>query len=81
MKKWYDKKVFELDDWWQDYLIKNRHAEIWIKKPLPDDWVPNPVKAFRTPETQAKAERIYKKKMDKLELEIRTNEAWNKANI
>ena len=49
--KWWEKKKFQLDDWWQDYLIKNRHAEIWIKKPLPDDWVPNPIKAFRTPET------------------------------
>ena len=46
-------------------MIKSGFPEKFITKKLPDDWIPHPNPRMRTPETQAKWERIEKERIEK----------------
>ena len=46
--KWFK----ETDEAFEDWMIKYRMPERFIRKKLPPDWVPNENAHFRTPETQ-----------------------------
>ena len=60
LKKWHA----ETEDALYDFMIVNKMPEKYIGKPLPPDWIPNKDPRNRTPETQAKWEKMEKERLE-----------------